>query len=307
MLRRGSATLAGVDLNLLVALDALLTERNVTRAAERTSVGQPAMSASLARLRKHFHDPILVRQGRLLVPTPLAESLMVPVRVAVEAVESVMSRSSTFDPATDQRSFTIVASDYVTLVLLRPLIGIVAREAPGVQINVTPVIHGFADQLRRGQADLLILPPQVAGHRLAFPHELLFTDRFVLVADRHNPAVGEAVTAQEMVRLSYISYSGGALSTLLEAQLDSLGVRLRVEVSTQEFMVAPFLVAGTALVSLVHERLATAVANAAGLRIVEPGLPLQPVHEALYWNPRHTEDPAHRWLRGRIAALAREL
>jgi DNA-binding transcriptional LysR family regulator len=307
MLRRGSTALAGVDLNLLIALDALLTERSVTRAAERTSVGQPAMSASLARLRKHFHDPVLARQGRLLVLTPLAESLIVPVREAVEAVESVLGRSATFDPAVDQRSFTVVASDYVTLVLLHPLIGILAREAPGVQLNVIPVTPGFADELRRGQADLLILPPSVAGHRLAFPHELLFTDRFVLVADRHNPAIGDQVTAQEMLDLSYVSYSGGALATLLEAQLDSLGVRLRVEVSTQGFMVAPFLVAGTGLVSLVHERLANAVADAAGLRIVEPGLPLQPVHEALYWNPRHTEDPAHQWLRGRIVALAAEL
>jgi DNA-binding transcriptional LysR family regulator len=305
--QRGSAALAGVDLNLLVALDALLTERNVTRAAERTSVGQPAMSSSLARLRRHFQDPILVREGRRLMPTPLAESLIGPVRVAVDAAESVMGRLLAFDPATDQRSFTIVASDYVTLILLRPLIGAVASEAPGVRINVTPVNPDFADQLRRGQADMLIVPPPVAGQRFAFPHEHLFTDRYVLVADRTNDAVGDTVTADELTRLSYVAFSAGSLAALLDTQLDAMGIRLRVEISTQAFMVAPFLVAGTSLVSLVHERLANEVAAAAGLRIIEPDVSLQPIHEAIYWNPRHTEDPAHRWLRDRIRALAREL
>src|ERR1700754_4132374 len=131
--------IASVDLNLLIALDALLSERNVTRAAERTSVGQPAMSASLARLRKHFDDQLLVRQGRQVMPTPLAESLVGPVREALAAVETVLVRSRAFAPRTDRAAFTIVAADYVTMVLLRPLFGAITDEAPYVRISVKPV------------------------------------------------------------------------------------------------------------------------------------------------------------------------
>src|SRR6516165_692691 len=111
--------LGGVDLNLLLALDALLSERNVTRAAERLSVGQPAMSASLRRLRKHFGDPLLVREGRTLLPTPLAGTLAPLAREAVTALEAVFDRQRGFDPLVDSRSFTIMASDYVTVILLR--------------------------------------------------------------------------------------------------------------------------------------------------------------------------------------------
>jgi DNA-binding transcriptional LysR family regulator len=113
--------LNGVDLNLLPALDALLAERNVTRAAERMSLGQPAMSAVLARLRKHFGDPLLVREGRGLVLTTLAASLVAPVQEAMAATEAVLGARPPFDPRTDARSFTLVGSDYVALVLLRPL------------------------------------------------------------------------------------------------------------------------------------------------------------------------------------------
>lgn len=299
--------LTGVDLNLMVALEALLTEQNVTRAAERTSVGQPAMSASLARLRKHFQDPLLVREGRRLVPTPLAESLIGPVRNALNAVEVVMGRSASFDPSRDERTFTVVASDYVTLVLLRPLLGRLASEAPGVQLNVVPLNAAFADQLRKGQADLLILPSEVVGQRFAFPHKPLFTDRFVLATHQDNTLVQDSVTMDELVKLPYAAYSGGPLPAIVETQLESLGVRRRIEVSTQGFVVAPFLLAGTPLVSFVHERLAQCVAEAAGLRFVEQPLPLQPIHEALYWNPRHTDDPAHMWLRERIVTLAGQM
>ncbi|MEO3827753.1 LysR substrate-binding domain-containing protein [Actinomadura sp. B10D3] len=299
--------LAGVDLNLMVALEALLSERNVTRAAERTSVGQPAMSASLARLRKHFMDPLLVREGRLLVLTPLAESLIGPVRDALNAAEVVMGRSAAFDPTRDERTFTVMASDYTTLVLLRPLLGDLASEAPSVRLNIVPVSANFGDLLRKGQADMLIMPAETVGHGFAFPHRPLFTDRFVLTAHQDNTQVPDRVTIDELVNLSFVTFSGGPLPAILQTQLEALGVRLHVEITTQGFVIAPFLLAGTPLVSFVHERLARNVAAAAGIRFVEHPLPLQPVHEALYWNPRHTEDLAHRWLRERIVTLVGQL
>jgi DNA-binding transcriptional LysR family regulator len=296
-------TLAGIDLNLLAALDALLSEGNVTRAAERMSVGQPAMSASLRRLRKHFDDPLLVREGRKLVPTPLAESLVAPVHEALTAVEAVMGASQPFDPAHDQRTFTIVASDYVTLILLRPLFRRLATEAPEVRVNVVPMQPDFADQLRRGHADLLITPTAVAG-QLSLPHTRLFSDRFLLACDRDNPDVGEHVTPEQFSRLPYLSYSVGPLAVLADSELDEVGVERRVEVRTQSFVIAPFLLTGTRLVSMVQERLARLVADQARLRLLEPPVALRPIVEAMYWSPRHTSNPAHTWLRELIAEIA---
>lgn len=302
-----SVGLAGIDLNLLVALDALLTECNVTRAGERLSVGQSAMSASLARLRKHFGDPLLVKQGRHLMRTPLADTLVGPVREAIAAVEAVMARSSNFDPRKDHAAFTIIAADYVTMVLLRPLVGTIADEAPHVRISVRPVEAGFADQLRRGDVDMVIVPAELTHQRLAFPHEPLFTDRYVLVVDRDHPEVGERVSLDQLRTLRYVAYSGGTVNPIADADLEALGVHLPVELTTQGFVVAPFLVTGTRLASIVLERLALQLAEAANLRIVQCPLALRTIHELLYWNPRQTDDPAHQWLRSRITDFAESM
>jgi DNA-binding transcriptional LysR family regulator len=299
--------LGGVDLNLLLALDALLGERNVTRAAERMSVGQPAMSASLGRLRKHFGDPLLVREGRTLVATPLALSLAPLVREAMAAAEAVFGRPRGFDPLVDRRSFTIMASDYVTLILLRPLVARLAREAPLQRVNVVPVRGDFAEQLHKGETDLLVLPTELAGSRFTFPHRHLFNDRYVLVADSGNELVGPSLTAEEFSRLPHVAYSGGPLPSIADSQLDSLGIPRRVEMSTQSFVIIPFLVTGTPFVSLVHERLARHVAEQTHLKILEAPVPLHPISEALFWSSRHTDDPAYTWLRERIAELAAEL
>ncbi|QHE73843.1 MULTISPECIES: LysR family transcriptional regulator [Rhodococcus] len=138
-----------VDLNLLVALDTLLAEESVTRAAERLEVGQSAMSGTLRRLRKLFKDPILIKHGRGLVATPYAKSCI---------IDSLVVSGSAFHPATDQREFTITTNDYVAAVLLRPLLSMLAAEAPHVTLHIEPARDDFAERLRRGDTDLLILP-----------------------------------------------------------------------------------------------------------------------------------------------------
>jgi DNA-binding transcriptional LysR family regulator len=299
--------LNSVDLNLLLALDALLSERNVTRAAQRLSLGQPAMSAALGRLRKHFDDPLLVREGKALVPTPAAAALAPLVREAVTAAEAVFGRPRGFDPTVDRRSFTIMASDYVTLILLRRLVSRLAEETPLQQVRVVPVQHDFAEHLRKGHADLLVLPTELAGSGFAFPHRHLFNDRFVLVADADNDAVGTAVTAEEFADLPYVAHSGGPMPSIADSQLEALGIPRRMEMSTESFVIAPFLITGTPFVALVHERLARQVADQTHLKVLEAPVPLRPISEAMFWNPRQTADPAHTWLRDLIAEHAREL
>ena len=300
-------TLSGVDLNLLVALDALLSECHVTRAAERLTVGQPAMSASLARLRRHFDDPLLVRQGRYLVRTPLAESLVGPVHEALSSVQVVMARRRSFDPRTDHAAFTIAATDYVAFVLLRPMLGALAEEAPNVHVSIRALSDTFPAQLRKGMADIVILPSEIVGDQTTFSREPLFTDRFVLVVDKDHPDVGAAVDLDQLSTLTYVAYRAGRINPIVDVDLAAMGVHLRNEVTTEAFLVAPFLISGTKLASITLERLARHLADAAHLKVVECPLSMREIHEEMYWSPRHSDDPAHRWLRETLLRFAARL
>jgi len=297
-----------IDLNLLVALDALLTDRSVTLAAKRLSIGQPAMSAALGRLRRLFDDPLLVRQGSGLVPTPLAESLVIPVRECLATVESIVSVRGTFQPGNDVRSFTVLCSDYVLFVLLRSLFAELAREAPGVLVHVTPIPLDYPDQLRDGRADLLIIPREIIRDDGArFPHTRLFSDRHVCAVAADNPEVGDSIGVEEFSALPYLAYQAGTPYSLVESQLDVREIPRSATVTTQTFALAPFLLSGTRLITLLYERLGRQVAEQAGIRLLESPVDLPPITEVMYWDPRNTEDAAHRWLRERILAHAANL
>ena len=297
-----------IDLNLLVALDALLTDRSVTQAAKRLSIGQPAMSAALGRLRRLFDDPLLVRQGSGLVPTPLAESLVDPVRECLASVESIVSVRGTFQPGRDVRRFTVLASDYVLFVLLRSLFAELATEAPGVFVHVTPIPLDHLDQLRDRRADLLILPREIlrdAGAR--FPHASLFTDRHVCAVAADNPEVGDAISLEQFSALPYLAYQAGTPYSLVESQLDVREIPRNATVATETFALAPFLLTGTRLITLLYERLGRQVAEQARIRLLESPVELPPITEVMYWDPRNTEDAGHRWLRERLLAHANAL
>ena len=296
--------LNGVDLNLLVALEALLAERNVTRAAERLSIGQPAMSAALNRLRKLFDDPLLARVGGELVPTPLAETLVRPVHEAIVAIQSVLGVRGDFDPSTDHRTFTIVASDYVGLVLLRPLVRHLATAAPRARLVVRPVAPEFLTDLRRDQVDLAVVPQELMPERMGLPHEELFRDRYVCAVDAANQVIGAALSVEEFTGHPHLASSGGPLPALGQRQLGSLSLFPAAEVSTQTSLLAPFLLAGTDMITLVLERLGRRLQDAAGIRLVEPPVPLQTITETMYWHPRRADDPGHRWLREQVTQAA---
>jgi DNA-binding transcriptional LysR family regulator len=297
--------LAGVDLNLLVAFDALMAECSVTRAAARLSVGQSAMSATLGRLRRLFDDPLLVRQGRVLVPTPVAVSLVDPVHDVLTTIRrEVLPTRSGFDPAVDQRVFTVMTSDYVALVFLRPLLAQLVREAPSVRLHVRPVAADLGEQVRRGLVDLLIVPREILGDTAGLQLGPLFSDRYVCAVDRDNPDVGDSLTVEEFSNQPYLAYDVGGLGSLVERQLDAAGIRRNLEVSTGTFLVAPYLVRGTRLLTLLHERLVSAMPGDLALRLVEPPMPLDPVTEVMAWTTRHEHDPAHVWLRERLLDLA---
>lgn len=294
-----------VDLNLLVAFDALLEERSVTRAAERLFVGQSAMSATLSRLRVLFNDPILIRQGRQLEPTPIAESLVEPVREILDRVSSTLARRGTFDPAVDSRAFSIIASDYLTYVFLRPLLASLADEAPNVKLHIRPVSDDFVEELRQNKVDLLITAREAFPRHVEFPNEELFTDRYVCAVDADHPQIGEEITLDEFQALPYLATSAGRLPSVAEMELDRLKIRRNVEITTS-FTLGFFLLPGTRLVSLVHRRLGREFEKQLNIRLIEPPFELSQITEVMIWTQRNSDDPGHRWLRERLIRLARE-
>lgn len=295
-----------VDLNLLVAFDMLMTERSVTRAARRLSIGQSAMSSTLNRLRKLFGDPILMREGRGLVATPLAESLAGPVRDLLTGIENVLSQPDVFDPSTAQRTFAVIANDYLTMTFLQPLIGRLSTEAPGIKLHIFPTGDDFAEQLRRHQVDLLVMPREAFEDHAQFPHRVLFRDRYVVAVDKDHPEVRDEITLEQFSSLPYLATSSGHLRSLQEMQLDFLGVPRNIEI-TAGFGLGPFLLRGTRLITLVHETLALLVRDAANIRLLDPPIPrLQPITEIMAWTSRTDLDAGHRWFRQVLIDLAVE-
>ncbi|MDI9939211.1 LysR family transcriptional regulator [Rhodococcus sp. IEGM 1351] len=296
-----------VDLNLLLAFDALMAERSVTKAAARVSVGQPAMSASLSRLRRFFDDPLLIREGGSLVPTTRALELIEPIREALDLVESTVRSSRSFDPRTDHRTFTLMASDYVLLILLGPLLAELEVEAPNLRFTVRPIAADFVEQISRSQLDLLIYPDELVPDGLQANSERLFTDRLVCAVDRNHPEVGDSITEEQFRTLPYVSFAGTSLRTVSEVRLRHLAIDRPIDIGTQSFVIQPFMLRGSRLMALMHERLGRYFAEQAGIRLLDPPFAIDTMTEAMYWSPRADTDPAHQWLRERLARAAAAL
>lgn len=300
--------LQSVDLNLLVSLEALLSERSVTKAAERMLVGQSAMSSTLGRLRSLFSDPLLVRVGRELALTPFAESLLVPLADVMSRAEALINTGAQFDPVNDSRTFTIVASDYIALILLRPLMERLQEVAPNVQLRLVPVADRNLEQLTRSQADLVIMPRELLPGRLELPHELLFEDSFVCIVDAKNPDVGETFTREHFRSLPYLLANQGSITSIVQQGLEVLGIARPPEMTAGSFVMAPLLLPGTRLYSIIQRRLATLLlGDGANLRILEPPVDLIHITETMVWTPRNDSDAAHIWLRREVSSLSSQL
>jgi DNA-binding transcriptional LysR family regulator len=292
------AKLERLDLNLMLMLHVLLEERNVTRAAARMSVGQPAMSASLSRLRRLLSDDLLVRRGRGMVRTPVAEGLAEQVAVALAGMQRAIVERRTFDPATSNATFSILASDHVALVLLHPLTRRLEAQARHVRLQVRPILPDFGERLRTGTADLAILPREIAAHTEGLRGSTAFVDDYVYVADRANRDARQARTWPDFARLPHLG-DGSEYPPAAAGRLQ--------DVTNQRFLLSAYLVVGTGLVALVPQRLATDLAQRIDIAILPPPTPLRPTTETMYWSARTEDDAAHRWLREQLLDVARTL
>lgn len=291
-----------LDANLLVALDALLRERNVTRAAKRLGMGQPGLSHVLARLRTHFADPLLVRQGRQLVLTPRAERLAIPVAEAVAALKRVFAEEGAFDPASSRRTFRVAITDGIGYVLLPALLGVLEREAPGVTMHFLPMpSHPVAEDLIAGRVDLAItyfgdLPPSIRRERL-------YVERYVALVARANRAVGRRLDADGFREADHVAVSTRpGQESKLDALLRQRGIERTKRVVVPHFLLVPQAVLATKRVVTLGERLAHHFAAQYALRVVELDLGLPGYEISQIWHERHRDDAGIAWLRHQVAA-----
>lgn len=299
--------LSGVDLNLLVVLDALLDQGHVTHAAQRVGLSQSATSHALGRLRALLGDRLFVRTGRALVPTPRAIALRAPVKLALEAAGRVLLSPPTFEPATARRSFRVGSSDFAELALLPALTARMVREAPGIDLVVRSAsADPAAGSLSRGEVDLVLALAGMIDRASGLAEQELFDDEFVCMMRRGHPFAGKRLTLARYCDALHAQIApGGKPGGAVDDELARLGRRRRVVLQLPHFLVAPFVVAGTDLVLTLPRRVAATLEHHLDVVVVPPPLEVAGFTIAMQWHERWTDDPAHAWLRGLIADVAR--
>lgn len=290
------------DLNLLVALDVLLSERNVTRAAERLFLSQPAMSGMLSRLRLAFGDELLVRVGRHLEPTEFAAGIADRVHACVLELEDLLDATRPFDPETDARAFRISASDYAVLLLFGPIMRRLTELAPNMSVHFLRLDLTAGERLANGEIDFAVLPAEVEQGLPSMP---IFNDTWVCAAWTGHPGLGDRLTVEDFLDNPHLSFniSDPGHISIADEFVQSIGRERRVVASTASFTAAPFLLSGTSLLSIVPRRLGERMCAAADIRLLELPFDIPPLREKLVWNARFTSSPGHVWLRERLTDI----
>lgn len=283
-----------LDLNLLRALDALLDERNVTRAAQRLSLTQPAVSAMLTRLRESFDDPLFVRSQRGIVPTERALQLAAPLKQVLSDIEQML-QAPAFEPREAELTLTIASTDYALRAVVVPFLARLRQEAPGIRAVIVPVQHErLQAQLESGDVDMALITPETTPADLHARR--LFDERYVCVMRADHPAAARRLTLERFCALDHalVSYAGGSLSGVTDEALARIGRARRVTVSVNSFLVLPDILLTSDLIAVVPSRLAQGVQ---GLAVVEPPLEVPGFTKTLAWHERTHRAPGQRWVR----------
>lgn len=287
-----------LDLNLLVTLDVLLTEHNVTRAAERLNLSQPSVSVHLAKLREIFGDPLLLPGPRGMRPTARAEGLREPLRLALEALEQAVAPASPFDPGAATDIWRIAASDYGESAILLPTLAGLRRAAPGTRIAVVEMVPSrIARQAEQGDIDLAL--HTVEGSPPNLRRRTLFNERYVLAGRAGHPSLKRRPTLEQFCALDQVIVSpdGGGFLGATDEALARHGLERRVVLSVPHFLFLRSVLESTDLVAMLPERL---VQGSAALQVVDAPLEIPGYAMAMLWHERCHRDPAHQWLREQI-------
>ena len=288
-----------LDLNLLVTLDVLLSEHNVTRAAERLNFSQPSVSVHLAKLRDVFGDPLLLPGPRGMRPTARAEALREPLREALEALERAVAPASPFDPAVATHTWRVAASDYAESTAILPALAGLRAAAPGTRLAVVEAAPlRIAKQAERGEIDLAFHTSEGAPEGLR--RRVLFAERYVLAGRADHPRLKRRPTLAQFCKLEHVIVSpvGGGFVGVTDEVLAKAGLTRKVALSVPHFLFMLSALASTDLVGMLPERL---VRGCGALRTVEPPVEVPGYEMAMLWHERSHRDPAHQWLREHIA------
>jgi len=300
--------MARFDMNLLGALDALLSECNVTRAAEKLNVTQSTMSGMLQRLRFQFDDQLLTRNGRLMELTPFARALQTPVREALRGVEALVHAEPIFEPKTSTRSFSIMASDYFTTLVLPKVLKRLSVEAPGVRVAVNSLAQPL-QRLFSAEVDLCISSSditQLSNEPDRLQSEYLFSDEFVCIVREDHP-LGKGCTLEEYLSYPHIAIRFDGIPMSIESlALVKHAPHYQAPYSVTDFSRISCVVAESYIIGVVQRRLATLSARALPIRMFKPPFMIPDLDEAMIWHPRHIDDPAHCWLRAIFREITQE-
>ncbi len=292
-----------LDLNLLVTLDVLLAELNVTRTAQRLHYSQPSISVQLAKLRDVFEDPLLLPGPRGMRPTKRAEALRGPLREALEALERAVAPERPFDPLQADQTWKLAATDYVESTIVLPALPGLRAAAPGSRVAVVEMAPGRVEsQAERGEIDLAFHTTDGSPENLR--RRTLFTERYVLVGRVDHPRLKRRPTVAQFCKLEHVIVSpeGGGFHGVTDQALAEAGLSRRVALSVPHFLVLLSAVARTDLVAMAPFRL---VQGHPALRAFEPPIAVPGYEMSMLWHERVHRDPAHQWLREHIAASVR--
>lgn len=291
-----------LDLNLLKALDALLDERSVTRAAERLALTQPAVSGMLTRLRECFDDPLFTRTQRGIIPTLRALELAQPVKSILAEVGELLQPKA-FDPATAEMTIKIAATDYALRAVIVPFMAALRLQAPGIRVAVLPVNNEqLTAQFERGDVDFALVTPETAPQDL-HAHALYEEEYVCLLREDHPLTRSESLTLDSFCALDHalVSYVGGNFSGVTDEALAALGRKRRVTLSVCSFLVLPEILRVSDLISIVPRRLAQ---HLPGLTVIPPPLTIPGFSKIVVWHERTHRDAGHRWLRDLLFSTA---
>lgn len=286
-----------LDLNLLVALDALFSLRSVSRAAEQLHMSQSALSSSLARLREYFNDELLVQVGRQMELTPRAEALQDAVRDVLVRVNATIAVMPHFDPTTSDREFRIFVSDFSMAVLMPHVLALAQEQAATVRFHLLPQTRQPQRTLEQGDGDLLVIPSEFCSPD--HPTESLFDEQFCCVVWSGSRFAREGLSMEQYAQAGHVVMQPPGMERSYEfTQMQETGMVRRLEVTSFSFLAAPYLVVGTERIATMHQRLARTVANGLPITLLPLPGPMKSMKQLMQWHKHRTQDPGLVWLRG---------